>query len=270
MAKTKTVTKTAPKPKTRTKKPGGDKVAAIKKLVDQISETWFDVAILMDECWEADTHVDKGYDSFADMALKEWGMAYKTAMNRRTAGMTIRKHGLKKTDLRKNIGMTNFIEISSLFEDDMSKREVTSLINKAGKMSHSEVQRFKKTTRQKKVGGETQKRVEMVFGFLDEQADQVVEIIEFAKEQFGLEDDDLALEYALVDWRQNTKDNARPKATIMKKLKGKPSAEEKDAPKAPKKKRADAGKKHNTKKGKKAAPAESEGGDDEFDFEDED
>lgn len=281
---TKTATKTAAKSKARTrttaKRPDSFKEA--KRCIDTIKESWFDFSVIVAEIYESDAYEKKGYESFADCAKAEWGLEYRSAMNRVNAGLAIKEHGITKK-MAKDTGWTNFMEVTSLFEPGMKKREIEGYIKKAGKMTHDEIQRFKQEVRHKRVGGEVQRRVKMIFQFLNEQADAVQAILDRGREQFGLTDDDIVLEYILTDWDTLVSDKGKIKPSIMKKLKGKPSdaEEEEEAPKPKRKKRADTKKKKATEE---EEPDDDEGEDllddetgedsevdeEDFDFEDED
>ena len=276
---TKTATKTTTKAKARTrttaKRPDNFKEA--KRCIETIKESWFDFSVIVADIYVNNTFEAKGYESFGDCAKAEWGLEYRSAMNRVNAGIAIKEHGITKK-MAKATGWTNFMEAASLFEPGMKKREVEGIIKKVGKMTHDEVQRFKAETRQHRVGGEVQKRVKMTFTFLNEQADAVQAVLNRGKEQFGLEDDDLVLEYILTDWDTMVSDKGKIKPSIMKKLKGKPSAEEEEAPKAPRKKRADTKKKkaveeeepEEMEEDDDLLDGEAEVDDEDFDFEDED
>ena len=129
--------------------------------------------------------------------------------------------------------------------------------------------KFKKEVKHAMTGGTPQTKVKMTFTFLDEQAQVVQEALNMAKELMGLDYDDLALEYVLVEWMGNHDPSKANK--IKAKLKGEieePEAEvvdeDEEPVKKPRKQRADKDKKS------PVVEAEEEEEDEDEDDEDED
>lgn len=255
----KTVLATAPKTKVAavTHK-GGDNYAKARKCLETIGDSTYDFDIYLAKIYAGEEWTTRGYETFEESCQKELGMGYRTALNHVAAGQAILKYGIAKEQAA-SIGWTNFVEISSLFKPEMKKSEIDGLIKKAGKMTHDEVQKFKKEVRHSMVGGTPQTRVKMTFTFLDEQAQVVQEALNMAKELMGLDYDDLALEYVLVEWMSNHDPAAA--SEIKARLKGEmeeEATEEEEAPKPPRKERADKG-----VRGKKKAEVEEEEGEEE-------
>lgn len=278
----KTITRTEVKSTTkagrRTETAPSDNFKKAKDFLAAIGENTFDFSVVVAKIYHGEEFKGK-YEDFAACAQAEWGMGYRTAMNHVTVGDTVIKYEISK-ERAAGIGWTNFMEISSLFTPEMKKGEIDGMIKKAGKMTHDEVVRFKQETRKGRVGGEVQQRVKMTFQFLNEQADVILEGLKMAKELMGVEHDDTALEYIIVDW-MNSHDPENVE-DIKGQLKGEvePEAEPEVPEEKPSRKtRADKGAakktakpkaKKATKKGKKVADDDDDAGDDDDGDDDDD
>lgn len=186
---------------TRTTEKKEDGFSRARTLLRSIGESTYDFDVCLAKLYEREEWKPK-YETFEESCQPELGLGYRNALNHLQAGQTILKFGITKEQCAQ-LSWTNFVEISSLFKPDMKKTEIDSLMKKAGKMTHDEVQKFKKDVKHTMAGGTPQTRVKMTFVFLDEQAQVVQEALNMAKELMGLDHDDLALEYALVEWMGN-------------------------------------------------------------------
>lgn len=265
MAKTAVATTKKAVTKPKTKEEPNDSFKKAKKCLEAIGENWYSFDIAVADIYTNEKFSPQ-YEKFAECAKQEWGMSYSTAMNHVKAGMAITKHGLSHEALKSfGISWTNFMEISSTLDPEMTKTQVESRVKKAAKMTHDEVVKFKQTIMHGTEGGHPVTVGILTFKLKNEALKVVQSGLKDAKELMGVEYDDAALEYIVVDW-MNMHDPANVD-TIKKQLKsdiddegGTEEAEPKAKPK--RKERAD--------KAKKKAEEEEEEEDEDVKEEDDD
>lgn len=224
---TKTVVKAKPVLKTRTKEAPVDDRKEAKRLIEVIQESWFDFSQVVSRVYHENKWQEWGYKDFEACCKGEWNREYRDMMNRVKAGDAIQKFGITKAQA-KQCGWTNFMEMASVFDPEMKPAEIDRLIKKAGKMTHDELQRFKKELRTGKSGGETTTRVTMSFRFLDEQAALVQTVLETAKEVYDTPNEDTALENLMVDWMASHTEDEKQVAKLKKEVAKRLAAEQKE------------------------------------------
>lgn len=163
-----------------------------KKLVEiktDIDNKWVDFSVIASEVYDTKEYEKWGFDKAEKFAKADLGMEYRTFMNRVHMGRVIRSLGISK-DLIQGIGASKFKEISLLLDESSTQKELTTLVEKAGKLPYRELQDYVRHVRLEKQGGEVVKKITMTFRFTDEQGEIVESALNDAISKFLLDPND--------------------------------------------------------------------------------